>query len=850
MMSTLEYKTIAKNITPKNYNLKIETNMKTFIYSCHESISIRLQKPTDKIILDANELDIKSVTLYSKGIAQHTRFSVLKKEKRLSISVDKKISADALLVIDFNGINNDKMYGFYRSIYKDGGKDKYLLTSQFEAPDARSAFPCFDEPALKATFEISITVDEGMEAVSNMPVTEVKRINKRREFIFQKTPLMSTYLLYLGVGEFESIKGNLGSLPIRVLFTKGKKELAKLPLEYAKKFIAFYENYFGIKYPLPKVDLLAIPDFAAGAMENWGAITFREISILGDEKTPIPIKQYIAETVAHELAHQWFGDLVTMKWWNDLWLNESFATFMSFKAMDAIYPEWDMKSQYFDEVISTAFVADQIKSTHPISTNVRTPEEIDQIFDKISYDKGGTVLHMLEKYAGADVFRKGLHMYLKKHAYGNATKYDLWGAVEEASKGKTGKFSVSKFASAWIDNVGYPMVEVKFSNKQVDLMQKRFVIDGNAGKNETWPVPIDFVSDKGMASTFLNGKKGAIKGNFDWLKINYGQDYLYRTKYSDEMLERLGKMIKTGKLSGVDSWGIENDFFIQIRMGILPIESYLNFIDKFCDFPDYPIDISIASHIDWIYRMSYGKSPATEHAAKNAGIKYYSMLLKRLGWAPKKSDTNIDRMLRSKVIHGLGIMGDESTIKKCKALFARYLANHDSIDINIRDAVFYVSAWAGSIKTYRRILGVYKKATRPDTKRIALASLGYFKGVQMAKSALELSLSKEVRIQDSLTLASVISINPTSNAYLLGWTLSNWKLLAQKYAPSVHMLDHYVSNFAFASDKASLKRIDMFFAQKQNMRADIKKSLINVREYINANIKFAEKNFIKPKNQA
>ncbi|MCL5092142.1 MAG: M1 family metallopeptidase [Candidatus Marsarchaeota archaeon] len=850
MMSTLGYKTIAKNIMPKNYNLKIETNMKTFIYSCHESISIVLQKPTDKIILDANELDIKAVTLYSKGIPQHIRFSVLKKEKHLSIRMDKKISGDVLLVIDFNGLNNDKMYGFYRSVYKDGSKDKYLLSSQFEAPDARSAFPCFDEPALKATFEVSITVDKGMEAVSNMPVKEVKIINSsRNEFIFQKTPIMSTYLLYLGVGEFESIKGNLGSLPIRVLFTKGKKELAKLPLEYAKKFIAFYENYFGIKYPLPKVDLLAIPDFAAGAMENWGAITFREIAILGDEKTPISIKQQIAETVAHELAHQWFGDLVTMKWWNDLWLNESFATFMSFKAMDAVYPEWNMKSQYFSEVISTAFVADQIKSTHPISTNVRTPEEIDQIFDEISYEKGGTVLHMLEKYAGAEVFQRGLHNYLKKHAYGNATKYDLWGAVEEASKGKTRKFSISKFASAWIDNVGYPIISIKSSNKQVDLVQKRFVIDGSAGKKETWPIPIDFVSNKGVASTFLNEKTGAIKGNFDWIKTNYGQNYLYRSKYSDEMLERLGEVIKAHKLSGVDSWGVENDFFIQIRMGILPIESYLNFISRFCDFPDFPMDISIASHIDWVYRMSYGKSPAKADAAKNAGIKYYSMLLKKLGWTPKKSDTNTDRMLRSKVIHGLGIMGDEDIIKKCKTLFNRYIANQDSIDINIRDAVFYVSAWNGDIKTYKQIISLYKKATRPDKKRIALASLGYFKDVQMAKKTLELSLSKEVRMQDSFTLASVLSINPTANAYLLDWTLSNWQLLIKKYAPSTHMLDRYVGNFAFASDKASLKQIDVFFAKKQNMRADIKKSFINVREYINANIKFAEKNFIKPKNE-
>ena len=851
MMSTLEYKTIAKNIIPRNYNLKIDTNLKTFIYSCRESISIELQKPTDKITLDANELDVKNVALYQNGELQQSKFSVLKKEKHLSISLSKKISGNVFLVIEFNGFNNDKMYGFYRSVYKDGNKKKYLLSSQFEAPDARSAFPCFDEPVLKATFDVSITVDKNMEAISNMPIKKIiPRPGGRQEFVFQKTPKMSTYLLYLGVGEFESIKGNLRSLPIRVLFTKGKGELAKLPLEYAKKFIEFYEKYFGIKYPMPKLDLLAIPDFAAGAMENWGAITFREIAILGDEKTPISIKQQIAETIAHELAHQWFGDLVTMKWWNDLWLNESFATFMSFKAMDAVYPEWDMKSQYFSEVISTAFVADQIKSTHPISTKVSTPEEIDEIFDEISYEKGGTVLHMLEKYAGPETFRKGLHIYLKKHAYGNATKHDLWGAVEGASTGKTGKFSISGFASAWIDNIGYPTVSVEHSSEQANLVQSRFVISGSAGKKETWPMPIDFISNKGVASTFLNGKTGIIKGNFDWLKINYGQNYLYRAKYSSDLLGKLGEMIKTGKLSGVDSWGVENDFFTQIRMGLLPIETYLKFIDDFCEAPDYPMEISIASHMDWIYRMSYGKNPAKEQAVKNAELKYYSLLLKRLGWTPKKSDTNTDHMLRSKAIQGLGFIGDEEVIKKCRLLFNRYIANQDGIDINIRDAVFYASAWNGNAETYNKIVDLYKKAVRPDNKRIALASLGFFRGVATAKKVLELSLSKEVRMQDSLTPASALSINPTANAYLLNWTMSNWQSLTNKYAPGTHMLDRYVSNLAFVSDSRSLKRINTFFAKKQNMRNDIKKSLMNVREYIDANIRFVEKNFTKSKKKA
>ena len=415
-------------ISPSNYVLEFEPNFKNFTFAGKETIDAKISKPTNIITLDAAELKIKKCHIESKNGPFRAKTSLNPKKEQLSIKISKKVSGHIKIHIDFTGILNDRLLGFYRSQYKDNkGKTKFLATTQFEAADARRAFPCWDEPKAKATFDISIIADKGLTAISNMPVEKTKKIGKKTRYTFSRTPIMSTYLIYLGVGEFEFLSSKLGKITIRIVTTKGNKSKGKLSLEFTKKFLRYYEKYFKIKYPLPKLDLLAIPDFAAGAMENWGAITFRETILLYDSKTSsTKTKQFIAEVISHELAHQWFGNLVTMEWWNELWLNESFATYMATKIVDKFYPEWDLWDQFVETSMNSAMMLDGLKTSHPIDVKVNQPSEIREIFDNISYDKGGCVLRMLENYVGKENFQRGLQHYLKKHMYQNARGESLW----------------------------------------------------------------------------------------------------------------------------------------------------------------------------------------------------------------------------------------------------------------------------------------------------------------------------------------------------------------------------------------------------------------------------------------
>jgi len=423
------------DVTPVNYELSFEPDLKKFIFSGTESIIAICKKSVSTITMHCAEIKIKSCTVSFNGKTIKSTPKTDEKKEELSIKLEKKIKGNVLIDLEFQGILNDKLLGFYRSQYKQNGKTKYLATTQFEAADARRAFPCWDEPEAKATFDISIIAENKFTAISNMPIKSKKKIKNKTLYKFAKTPIVSTYLIYLGVGEFEYLTGKTGKVQIRVITTKGNKSKGKFSLELGKKLLTSYENYFGIKYPLPKLDLIAIPDFAAGAMENWGAITFRETILLYDPKTSSTrTKQFIAEVISHEIAHQWFGNLVTMKWWNDLWLNESFATFMATKFVDKFYPEWNLWDQFIDDAMNNAMGLDSLKTTHPIDVKVNSPSEIREIFDAISYDKGGCVLRMLEHYVGETNFRAGLKKYLSSFKYQNAEGKDLWDAIGKASK--------------------------------------------------------------------------------------------------------------------------------------------------------------------------------------------------------------------------------------------------------------------------------------------------------------------------------------------------------------------------------------------------------------------------------
>ena len=392
---------------PTNYKLTFEPDLKKFTFDGLESISINCKKPTNIITMHCAEIKITSCVVKSGKKIIKSSPKLDEKKEELQIKLAEKIRGSCVVELEFQGILNDRLLGFYRSKYEQNGKTKYLATTQFEAADARRAFPCWDEPEAKATFEISIIAENKFTAISNMPVNSKKKSGSKTIYNFQKTPLVSTYLIYLGVGEFEYLTGKAGKIQIRVVTTKGNTSRGKFSLDLGKKLLISYEKYFGIKFPLPKLDLIAIPDFAAGAMENWGAITFRETILLYDPKTSSTrTKQFIAEVISHEIAHMWFGNLVTMKWWNDLWLNESFATFMATKFVDKFYPEWDLWNQFVEDAMNVAMSLDSLKTTHPIDVKVNSPAEIREIFDAISYDKGGCVLAHVRKLCWRAKFSK------------------------------------------------------------------------------------------------------------------------------------------------------------------------------------------------------------------------------------------------------------------------------------------------------------------------------------------------------------------------------------------------------------------------------------------------------------
>ncbi|EET90513.1 MAG: M1 family metallopeptidase [Candidatus Micrarchaeales archaeon] len=841
------YMRFDRNVVPELYSILFVTDMGTFKFKGRETIRLRIEKAVSSIALNSKEITIKSARVLQGGNAETARIKMDKKSETATFYFSKKYAGSAELEIAFEGSNNDGMYGFYRSRYEFDGKERWMLSSQFEPADARAAFPCFDQPDMKAVFEISIVVDKDMEAISNMPVKSVKDSEDGRKTVsFQPTPRMSTYLVYLGVGKFDKISGKLGKLDIGVRAVEGKGGLARLALPFAKKFIAFYEDYFGIKYPLPKVDLIAVPDFSAGAMENWGAITFREADLLADENSvSAAVRQNIAVTVAHELAHQWFGDLVTMKWWNDLWLNESFATFMSYKAVDSAFPEWNIRSQYFDEVIATAFSDDGTRATHPISVDVKTPGEINSIFDGISYEKGGTVLHMLEDFVGSSAFRKGLHGYLKAHSYSNAEGADLWNSV--AKNSKPAKYSPGGFAKYWIEKPGYPIVKVSVGKDAYLLRQDRFVIHGTTpDKDKRWPLPLHFVTKSGSRPgyAFMSGEEFRLKaGQSDWIKLNLGQHYLYRVNYPDQMLDGLGYAIREGKIHGVDSWGIENDLFALVRSGRKPMAGYLDFVDKYCMDADYPLSSGVSSHLGWLFVMTYGRKGFDRVA--EVSMKYHRTVLKKLGWNRRATDSNTIRMERASAISYLGMLGDNMTVSTARRLYKEQSTKGREIDSDIRSAVYTTIAWNGGKKEYDEFVEKYRSATVPDEKIRFMHAISLFKDPAIGKRALEFSMSKDVRYQDAYAIPAIESGNPACRDVLLEWTVANWKKLMDRYSGgSAHMMPRYVKNLAYICSPSDRKSFMALVSKKGNITDETRMAVKDTIERIDANIKFMDANGI------
>ncbi len=476
--------------TPENYKLTFTPDLDKATFEGDETITIKVLKATPEITLNAVDISFHDVSITSDGVTQKAKVTPEKEKEMVVLSVDKPLAAGpATIHITYSGILNNEMRGFY--LGKDNEGRKYAAT-QFEATDARRAYPSFDEPDYKATFDITAVADKDMVAISNGKVASDTPNGDKHTIRFTPTPKMSSYLAALVVGHFEYIEGSVDGIPIRVWSTPGKKEMGRFALDVAEHVLTYYNNYFAIKYPYGKLDLIGLPDFSAGAMENTACITFREVILLIDEKHgSIGLKKEISSVIAHEMAHQWFGDLVTMKWWDDIWLNEGFATWMSSKPVEAWKPEWHFELDDVSDA-NQAMNVDSLTNTRPIHQAAETPDQIQELFDGIAYGKAAAVLHMLEAYLGEDTFRAGVNAYLKKHEYANATAADFWDA-----QAKTSKKPVDQIMPTFVEQAGVPIINLKSqcsgSSTSVTVEQKRYYSDRakyEAANDQLWQIPI------------------------------------------------------------------------------------------------------------------------------------------------------------------------------------------------------------------------------------------------------------------------------------------------------------------------------------------------------------------------
>ena len=561
-----------------------------------------MKEDTSSIALNTLELEIQSSSVSSNGVevASSPKHSFDADKQTTSFSLGEKLAAGskAIFTIHFTGILNDKLAGFYRSTYKHpDGTNHYLATTQMEPTDARRAFPCFDEPALKATYTVTLVADKNHTCLSNMDEASEKEVDskitggKRKAVTFNKTPLMSTYLLAFIIGELNYVETNNFRLPIRVYSPPSSNiEHGRFSLELAARTLAFYEKEFDSKYPLPKMDMVAIPDFSAGAMENWGLVTYRSVDLLFDETASgASTKQRVAEVVQHELAHQWFGNLVTMDFWDGLWLNEGFATWMSWYSCNTFYPEWKIWEGYVTDNLASALALDSLRSSHPIEVPVKRADEVNEIFDAISYSKGSAVLRMLSKYLGEDVFMEGIRRYLKKHAYGNTRTEDLWAALADAS-GKP----VESIMSIWTKNVGYPVVSVteNESKKTIHVKQNRFLKTGDVKPEDDktlYPIFLNVRTKDGIRKDLTLNKREEEHElpDLDFFKLNADSSGIYRTSYTKERLEKLGKAAKQGLLSVEDRTGIIADAGALASSGYQPTSGTLALVKSFNEEPEF-----------------------------------------------------------------------------------------------------------------------------------------------------------------------------------------------------------------------------------------------------------------------
>ncbi|MDQ3569326.1 MAG: M1 family metallopeptidase [Actinomycetota bacterium] len=778
------------SVEPTRYDLTLSPDLDEASFTGEERVLVRVHRPTAEIVLNAADLSIHEAKLFADdGTIRPGRVTLDEANERAVIALEEPAPAgDHTLHLTFSGVLNDQLQGFYRSQFRDHDDvTRTIAATQFEATDARRAFPCWDEPDRKASFAVTLIVDEELVAISNSEVEEVTEAGPgRKQYRFAETMRMSTYLAAFVVGPFElSDPVDVDGVPLRVICVPGKSDLTDFALDVGTHALRFFTEYFGIPYPAGKLDLIGLPDFAMGAMENLGAVTFRESLLLIDPERATRMElERVADVIAHEIAHMWFGDLVTMRWWNGIWLNEAFATFMEMLCVDEFRPDW-LRWVNFGLSRGSAMLTDGLDTTRPVEFPVDRPEDAEAMFDVLTYEKGAGVVRMLERYVGGEPFRRGIADYIAKHSYANTETTDLWDAIEAA----TGEPARSTMDS-WIYQGGYPIVSVAAdANGTVTLAQRRFryLPGDHEAATVRWKVPVLIRASVGgevirhrmvMTEETVTVEVG---GAPEWVVVNEGGWGFYRVRYDRELLDRI--TADTDHLDALERFNLASDTWAAVLAGLSPVGDFLTLARLYGEETHPSLWAAVLGPLEYLDRMmAPDERPLLQAYVRDL----VAPAFERLGWSPVDEEGETTRALRATLLRALGVLGADPEVReKARQVQGSFFDDPESVDPDVAAAITAVVAATGSESDYERHLDRFANPATPQEEMRFLLSLAAFEDEGLARRTMDLGRT-EVRTQNAPFLISQLLANRTVGP--LAWELvkEHWDELMQRFPDNLH----------------------------------------------------------------
>ncbi|KAF9985042.1 Aminopeptidase 2 mitochondrial [Mortierella antarctica] len=821
---------LERSIIPIHYNLKIVPCPVNFSFLGECSVEICIADPTFGITLNAKELNIQTAT--ARDNLSPTEYSVTAtsvsynvEEETITLEFPQILYVGTSWVLDiaYIGLVNDKLNGFYRSVYTDADNNVHqLTTTQFQSTHARRAFPCWDEPAIKATFSLTLVAPQEMTCLSNMSIeTRTVLENGMQQVTFLKTPIMATYLLAWMIGDFDYIEAytsgefNGEPVPCRVYTPVGLVTYGQYSLDLAVKSVEYFSRLFNIPYPLPKLDLVAVPDFSPGAMENWGLITFRMHALLLAEDGTNDRKREIAAT--------WFGNLVTMDWWSDLWLFEGFATHLAYIVVDELFPGWDIWSEFVKR-IQEVLKHDALRTSHPVEVDVANPSEITQIFDEVSYMKGASVLRMLNAWLGQDQLLKGIRKFLMTYMWGNANTEDLWLTLAEECG-----VDVPGFMRKWTRQTG-------LDASTILVRQNLFLSTGDVREEEDtllWPVPLALATadDPTPRNIMMDTKELIMKVDTTrWYKFNMGQTGFYRVSYPPKTLALLGQTLICRKvrdvetLDAADRVGLLTDAAALVASGNAPTSSFLTLLKYFADEENYMVWVEISLKLQELFSVWLEQPAPIMDALKEVQRRLFTKIVKRLGWAyPEREDPLVGN-LRALAIRYAGRAGDPEIVTEAQRRFRIFMKERDmsAIPPDLRFPVFEIVLRSTTgVEEYEAIVEYYRESYMPDEKVVALTVLGYGHTPELINRTLAFAMSPEVRTQDILTAIATLRSSVSGRAELWNFMRHHWDILVERHCDDIRFLDYFVllSIGSFSSIER-YREVQEFFVNKDTSLYD------------------------------